>query len=346
MNLKRIVREEMDDIWQHLTQGEPNIWISYQVLVFDEEPTKEEVIKFIKDAFKSGLVKNDAIRTWELEGIEDEAETIYEYSQKDTHPYLRIDLNNGWLYYGEYYSNIDSKSSELKTIKFSEAKNYLMRESEEEEDVWRWAKETNIDLPETEKDLKNFIGWSFVWDTDMENHTGMWGYNGKEWKITQLELGEVWFRDQNSGVDHVENVDRFLTRIGEGSWVLVSPEGYLLDPQYNRTYNKNINESTGLEWIMDEDPTEIIFQPGDRVTVHNMGDESGFEEWLGMFSNNYKSGNYGENITGVVMDNNYDEDEMITSFSLEEKNTGDRIYFPYKRKAGWEGLNIIYEPII
>ena len=40
-----------------------------------------------------------------------------------------------------------------------------------------------------------------------------------------------------------------------------------------------------------------------------------------------------ENITGEVMNNNHDEDEMITSFSLEEKNTGDRIYFPYKWKA-------------
>ena len=129
MNLKRIIREEMDDIWQHLTQGEPNIWISYQLLVFDEEPTKEEVIKFIKDAFKSGLVKNEAIRTWGLEGLENEAETIYEYSQKGTSPYLRIDLNNGWLYYGEYYSNLRSESKELRTIKYSEIKNYLMRES-------------------------------------------------------------------------------------------------------------------------------------------------------------------------------------------------------------------------
>lgn len=105
-------------------------------------------------------------------------------------------------------------------------------------------------------------------------------------------------------------------------------------------------EITGLEWIMDEEPTEIIFHPGDKVIVHNMGNESNFEAWLGMFSDDYKSGNYGENITGVVMDNNYDEDEMITSFSLEEKNTGDQIFFPYKRRAGWEGLNIIYEPII
>jgi hypothetical protein len=64
MNLKKIIREEMDDMWQNLLQGEPNIWVSYLMLIFDETPTEEEVIKLIRDAFKSGILKQEAIIKW------------------------------------------------------------------------------------------------------------------------------------------------------------------------------------------------------------------------------------------------------------------------------------------
>lgn len=203
-------------------------------------------------------------------------------------------------------------------------------------------KETNINLPKTEEDLKNFIGWSFLWD-ESGKKTGMWGYDGRLWKIIKLELGEVWFRDQNSGVNHVKDVGILLKRIGEGSWVLVSPEGYLLDPQYNRTYNKKIikEEINSLQWIMDEDPTEMIFQSGDRVTVHNVGNEENYIEWLGMYGDDYINGNYGEKITGEVGgDDGWDEP---TEFYLIEDNTGDHIYFPYKFKMGDNNLKLFYE---
>lgn len=351
MNLKRIIREEMDDVWQHLTQGEPNIWISYQMLVFDEEPTKEEVINFIKDAFKSGLVRNDAIRTWELEGIEDEAETIYEYSQKGAQPYLRIDLNNGWLYYGEYYSNIKNESSELRTIKYSEIKNYLMRESEEEEDVWRWAKETNIDLPKTEEDLKNFIGWSFIWDTDREKHSGKWGYNGRSWTIINIKDIDIIYRDQSTNNYEMEISD-FLRSVNSGAYALVSPEGILLDPIYNRTYDKRLNESTGLEWINDIVPENTDdFKVGDIIRIVNVSNEESFLSWLGDYSNSYRLGDYGDNIMGKVIEITED------SFVLEEFKTKDKIYFPKYRKmemlrqglhdtsafGEYKGLNMIYE---
>ena len=351
MNLKRIVREEMDDIWQHLTQGEPNIWISYQLLVFDEEPTKEEVIKFIKDAFKSGLVKNDAIRTWELEGIENEAETIYEYSQKGTRPYLRIDLNNGWLYYGEYYSNLGSESSKLKTIKFSEAKNYLIRESEEEEDVWRWAKESKLSLPQNKKELEEFIGWSFVWDISGKR-IGDWGYNGRQWLIINIKGNLVYYRDQETNGNNDISIGGFLNNLKSGSWTMISPEGILFDPVYNRTYNKNINESTGLEWMNDIVPENTDdFRVGDIIKVNNVSNEEAFLSWLGDFSNKYEEGYYGDNIIGEVIEITED------SFVLEEFKTKDEIYFPKYRKmemlrqgshgsssfGDYNGLNMIYE---
>lgn len=349
MNLKRIVREEMDDVWQSLTQGEPNIWISYQVLVFDEEPTKEEVIKFIKDAFKSGLVKNEAIRTWELEGLEDEAETIYEYSQKGTHPYLRIDLNNGWLYYGEYYSSIDSKSSELKTIKFSEAKNYLIRESEDE---WGWVKESKLSLPQNKKELEEFIGWSFVWDISGKR-IGDWGYNGRQWLIINIKGNLVYYRDQETNGNNDISIGGFLNNLKSGSWTMISPEGILFDPVYNRTYNKNINESTGLEWMDDIVPENTDdFRVGDIIKVNNVGNEEAFLNWLGDFRFNYLNGTYGEDIKGEVT-GVYEDD----SFTVKEENTGDAIYFPKYRKmerlrqgtddgssfGEYNGLNMIYE---
>lgn len=348
MNLKRIVREEMDDVWQSLTQGEPNIWISYQVLVFDEEPTKEEVIKFIKDAFKSGLVKNEAIRTWELEGLEDEAETIYEYSQKGTHPYLRIDLNNGWLYYGEYYSSIDSKSSELKTIKFSEAKNYLIRESEDE---WGWAKESKLSLPQNKKGLKEFIGWSFVWDISGKR-IGDWGYNGRQWLIINIKGNLVYYRDQETNGNNDISIGGFLNNLQNGGWTMISPEGILFDPVYNRTYNKNINESTGLEWMNDIVPENTDdFRVGDIIKVNNVSNEKAFLSWLGDYRNSYEGGDYGDYIVGEVIEVTED------SFVLKESKTRDEIYFPKYQKmerlrqgtdggssfGEYNGLNMIYE---
>ena len=103
-------------------------------------------------------------------------------------------------------------------------------------------------------------------------------------------------------------------------------------------------EINSLQWIMDEDPTEIIFQPGDRVTVHNVGFEKPYITWLGMYSDDYTNGNYGEKITGEVITTQEDEDTNLPSeFLLVEDNTGDQIYFPYKTKMKDEGLKLIYE---
>lgn len=137
MKFKKNIKEEDDWSW---TQSEPNMWLSYQMLIFDEIPTKEEIIKFINYAFKSGLVKNEAIRTWELEGIADEAQNIYEYAQEGS-PYLRIDLNKGWLYYGSDYKDIVDPYPELTKINFSEAKKYSINESD-----FDWIEDTNLEL--------------------------------------------------------------------------------------------------------------------------------------------------------------------------------------------------------
>ena len=105
---------------------------------------------------------------------------------------------------------------------------------------------------------------------------------------------------------------------------MISPEGYLLDPQYNRTYNKKMNESTGLEWIDSITGDDITLKVGDEIRIKNTGNESSFLNWLGDYSYHYKGGTYGDYITGEII-------EIITArgrFVLKEKNTGDEMYFP------------------
>jgi hypothetical protein len=477
--LDPLMYEELDNDWSW-TQNEPNIWFSYQMLIFDEVPTKEEIIKFIMDAFKSGLVKKEAIRTWELEGIENEAKEIYEYTQEGVAPYLRIDLNDGWLYYGTYAKDILDKYSELRKINFSEAKNYSINESdfdwineiepelticdainylsigdairvlniedwknsniihdsliaevleidncnnimednrsadptilihfkeeyggftsswynalnsetskeicsdgrcmflicgnhgneqkdvritplskdyinESEEDDWGWAKETNIKVPTNKNELEYFIGWSFLWDQSGKK-TGDWGYNGRLWEITGIDNNYVYYYDTKEKITHDTDIRSFLRNLENGSWVLVSPEGYLLDHKYNRTYNKNINESNenDFQWIEDINPKDLTFRIGDVIKVHNVGDEDSFLTWLGDYSDDFLKNRFGEFIIGEIvgLDNRRIEiqerytDEYIffpTYSDMENLRTGAGIGF-----SSYAGLDIYYEPL-
>jgi hypothetical protein len=219
MNLKKIIREEIDDMWQNLLQSEPNIWVSYQMLIFNETPTEEEVIKLIRDAFKSGLVKQESIDSWEDEGIENEANIIVDYAERGLLPYLRIDTN-GWLYYSVDPTDVINSQPELKTIKYSEVKGHNIKESEEADD--------------------------FAWVNDIEN--------------------------------------------------------------------------------------EIKFKTGDRVRIHNMGDEDAFINWLGSYARNYKNGVYGKNIEGVVLVGEFSLTDKFNIVNITGGHKDDEIYFPYQEK--------------
>ena len=170
----------MDDMWQNLLQSEPNIWVSYQMLIFNETPTEEEVIKLIRDAFKSGLVKQESIDSWEDEGIENEANIIVDYAERGLLPYLRIDLKNGWLYYGYETSK---NYPELRTIKYSEIKDYLINESEEADDfAWVNDIENEIKFKKGERvrihnmgDKDAFINWLGMYANKYLN--GVYGKN-------------------------------------------------------------------------------------------------------------------------------------------------------------------------
>ena len=109
-------------------------------------------------------------------------------------------------------------------------------------------------------------------------------------------------------------------------------------------------EMDDLQWIRDVESDDVFFKNGDRVMVHNRGKVNAYVEWLGMFGENYLSGDYGKNITGeVVYVDDYDPDY---SFHLSEDNTGHVIAFPsiseikrISQEGDYMGLDLFYEPI-
>lgn len=109
-------------------------------------------------------------------------------------------------------------------------------------------------------------------------------------------------------------------------------------------------EIDDLKWIKDTEPSDFFIRLGDKLIVHNKGNKESFIEWLGMFDDDYLSGNYGENITGEII--YVDKDFPPTEFILKEKNTGDEIHFPINntiknisKSEPYTGLDLYYEPI-
>ena len=112
--------------------------------------------------------------------------------------------------------------------------------------------------------------------------------------------------------------------------------------------NQQINESDDkdLKWIEDTEPVDYSFTLGDKIMVHNIGNEESFLNWLGSVKNqqNYKNGAYGQNITGIIHEINGNH------LLLFETNTGDDIYFPLNRllfnvdfRRSYPGLSMYYE---
>ena len=85
---------------------------------------------------------------------------------------------------------------------------------------------------------------------------------------------------------------------------------------------------------------------GDKIRIHNVGDEEAFLKWLGLYSNNYKRGKYGENIEGTIA--------FMGTNDAQVDCKGDRIFFPKSHQieklstlysGKYRGLDIKYELI-
>jgi len=339
MNIKKIIKEELEDDWSW-TKEYPNIWLSYQLLLFDETPTKGEVIKFINDALNSGLVNSRAIDAWRDEGVENKSEIIYNDALRGESPYLRIDLNDGWLYYGQGYQWVVNNYPDLRKINFSEAKNYTINESENDFD---WIRELPVTIGPNNKPkigdvlicLPGFEGY-LEGDDDDPNNGGSGYVNGRiivVGEITELKSAlpgkelVIW-PNENASREYW-NSDMSCFDCGIYGMALT----YYIQP---------LTESTGFEWIDDITPEDIKIKIGDIIKVKNIGDEESFINWLGDYSNSYNHGEYGTNITGEV------DGVGKNMFSLSELSTRDGISFPNpdkinKFRVDHKGLDLSYE---
>jgi hypothetical protein len=344
MNLRKIIREEADDMWQNLIQGDANIWLSHQMIVFDETPTKEVVIKLIRDAFKSGLVKKESIDSWEDEGVENEVDLII----RNVSPFLRIDLK-GWLYYGSYGDILSKNYPELRVINYSEAKDYLVNESEEindftwitDEPINPWSQYSMIVFDEkpTREEINYYI--------ELALNTRKIS-NKDAWRITDREM------DINSILNYIEDRGGVVLKIDQWDDLQYASVSYYNSShnaiKYSQLVNKNLNESEEEdEWAWAK---ESIFVDevniDDRIRVYNTGNEKAFLNWLGNYKQNYLNGEYGDYIEGTVT---YESEDDF-ALSVKVKKYDATIYFPFKNHIesiesmdDYKGLSLAYEII-
>jgi hypothetical protein len=76
---------------------------------------------------------------------------------------------------------------------------------------------------------------------------------------------------------------------------------------------------------------------GNRIRVHNKGDEDAFINWLGMYSDDYIAGDFGENIEGIV--SGVADDEFWLDVVSRGSGFGHYFYFPYKKHMEYIGMS-------
>jgi hypothetical protein len=131
MNLKKIIREEMDDFkW---IMDEPiNPWVEYNVLIIDTKLTDEEINEYIEMAINTVNIGNkDA---W-IVGRQEDINRIQFYTDEDA-AVIYINPNNNHLQYSdlEWFNDNEAWKTEFKNykiIKTSELKNNLKESTDD-----------------------------------------------------------------------------------------------------------------------------------------------------------------------------------------------------------------------
>jgi hypothetical protein len=130
MNLKKIIREEIEDFtW--ITDAPLNPWLEYDAIIFDKKPKKKKVNNYIQLALNTKNPSNKG--SWETRRKED-IESILRYIKNYGEAALMLDGNNNLVYADPSY--YDGKT--INSIKYSQLVNKNLNESEEDE--WDWAK--------------------------------------------------------------------------------------------------------------------------------------------------------------------------------------------------------------
>ena len=144
------------------------------------------------------------------------------------------------------------------------------------ESDWDWVDEIDVVPPHplSEEDLPYLVGWSFLWDEHA--HLGRWAHNDKLFKITRVLGDTIYWLYGEGDKENSGTTSSFIKQVNDGSWVLVSPEGFLYDPLYRRDWKggvyyskEDLNESHDWDWV-DEIQPYVSFEDakrGDRYGV-------------------------------------------------------------------------------
>jgi hypothetical protein len=100
MNIKRIIKEEINDFeW---TEGPINPWLEYDGIVFDIEPTREDVNMYIEQCLNTRKVSNAS--EWTEDIRETDIDFIIQNSYLGLYRVYKSEINLGYLD-DPYYKN-------------------------------------------------------------------------------------------------------------------------------------------------------------------------------------------------------------------------------------------------
>jgi hypothetical protein len=411
MNLKKIIKEEIEDFTWMI--DEPlNPWDEYDMIIFDQKPTKEEINNYIELALNTKNPENK--ESWEI-GRKEDLKLILNYFKKYGGAILEVNEYKN-LVYGEP-TYVNRNPSRYNSIKYSQLVNKKINESKEydlewikntnpisvgtvfrpvyerspeqafyyviesiDEDIitFRYPTTPNGDHTEmttrgiiTTHDLLNKIaeGKISIIDNITESEDLKWIQDIEpDLKVRVNDLREGlrvkvntnkedygvffhndlrYYMEQSGGGEGT--VRYWSTPDGNNTWVNVEWDNgrrnpYPLHEEYDIyslliVIDQPLTESEEEDdWAWARGPIWVDdkIRLGDRIKVYNKGTYRSFINWLGMYSDNYVAGDYGENIEGIVSRVGSDE------FSLEVKNADefeDSIAFPYKKDMEYMGMS-------
>jgi len=314
---------ESEDDFDWMKDMTINPWLEYDMIIFNQKPTKKEINNYIELALSTKNPENK--EAWEI-GRETDIKRILDYIKRYGGAILNVDGYKDLVYSDPTYVN--RNPSQYNSIKYSQLVNKKINESEEY--GLEWIKNIN----------PISVGTVFkpVYERSPEQafYYVIESIDGDIITFRYPTTPDGDYRDMTSS--GTITTHDLLNKIGEGKISIID----------------NITESEeggDFDWINNIEQTEIRFKKGERIRIHNMGDKDAFINWLGMYGNRYLNGDFGKNIEGIVLEG---EDSM-NEFSIVNVTGGhtyDEIYFPYQKKMEdlrgnykYRGLNLLYEPI-
>ena len=334
MNIKKIIREEIEDFtW--ITDAPLNPWLEYDAIIFDKKPKKKKVNNYIQLALNTKNPSNKG--SWETRRKED-IESILRYIKNYGEAALMVDGNNNLVYADPSY--YDGKT--INSIRYSQLVNKNLNESEEDGLEWMmepinpWLQYSMLILDEepTREEINHYI--------ELALNTG---------RISNKEAWETGRKvDIDAILGYIKNDGEAVLKIDQWGDLQYADSEYYNSShnsvRYSQLVNKNLNESEEDEWSWARNSfiSSNEIKVGNKIRIHNLGDEESFLSWLGDYRDRFLDKKYGDQIEGVV--------QRISEWNFCLDTKDDDIYFPSDKKIldlnsseYYKNLHIGYELI-